>query len=150
MLAAIIVAAIIGFRCPTKDPSEPIRFPADAGMANGEASEIALQFEQHHKAWRTFADSPEMSLSSDTHQLTNHSDYKAIIAMGKRALPFVIDKLAKGDFLMVVAARRITGIDVVRASGKVLESKELFGEQDEARLWVEWWQQNRDKPEWQP
>lgn len=124
--------------------------PADAGSVSSVPAEVITEFERHYQAWRVFADSSEMRLTSDTAQLTNHPEYTAMVAMGKKVLPLVMAKLAEGDFLMVSAAERITRVDVVRASGKTLQPEELFGEQDEARLWVEWWRQHQNDPEWRP
>jgi hypothetical protein len=152
LLLAVIV--LMGLGCPNNPsggqadagPSPAI----DSGTPSNVPREVIEEFERHYQAWQSAVDSPTMRLSSDTYELTNHPDYQAIVAMGKKALPLVIAKLAEGDFLMVNAAEQITRINVFKASGKTLQPGEFLGEQGEALLWVEWWQQNRSKPEWQP
>jgi hypothetical protein len=135
---------------PSPTPDAGPSPTTDAGTPSNVPPEVIEEFERHHRAWRSVVDSPEQRLISDTHRLTDHREYQAIVAMGKKALPLVIAKLAEGDFLMVRAAKQITRVNVFKASGKTLQPGELFGEQDEARLWVEWWQKNQNRPEWQP
>jgi hypothetical protein len=145
---------VMGLGCPNHPsggqadagPSPTI----DSGTPSDVPPEVTEEFERHYQAWQSFVDSPKMRLSSDTYQLTNHPEYQAIVAMGKKALPLVIAKLAEGDFLMVNAVEQITRINVFQTSGKTLQPGELLGEQGESLLWVEWWQQNRSRPEWQP
>ena len=64
-----------------------------------------------------------------------------IMAMGKRALPFVMDEISKGDFFFNVPASKITNITI--PSGIKRES-----EQELSKDWIEWWRKNTDNPEW--
>jgi len=64
-----------------------------------------------------------------------------IIGMGKRALPFVMEEISRGDFLFNVPAQKITNISA--PSGIERES-----EQKLSLDWIEWWKENKDNPEW--
>lgn len=62
---------------------------------------------------------------------------RKIVAMGKEALPFVMEEIKNGNTDFTVAARRITGI-------------KMWGPEapDLARDWMNWWEDNQDDPEW--
>lgn len=62
---------------------------------------------------------------------------RKIIAMGKRALPFIMEEIKNGETMFTVAASRITGI---KMSGPTAD--------DLSQQWLDWWQENRDNPEW--
>lgn len=64
---------------------------------------------------------------------------RAIVAMGKEALPFVIEEIGNDNRYFTVAATRITGIKMWGP-----ESEDL------KRDWLNWWQDNRDDPKWNP
>ena len=79
---------------------------------------------------------------SDTKAYWQWSAGQAIIAMGKEALPFVMEEVQKGNFFFNVPAARITGISMRK------EEEIMVSEQDIARRWVKWWEANRNNPEW--
>jgi len=62
---------------------------------------------------------------------------KKLIAMGRRALPFVMREIEQGDFMFNIPADKITGIAVSAMS-----------EQERSKKWLEWWRANRDNPKW--
>jgi len=62
---------------------------------------------------------------------------RAIIAMGKRALPFLMDELQNGNYWYAAAVDSITGIRMAGTTGE-----------DLAERWLAWWEDNKDNPEW--
>lgn len=64
---------------------------------------------------------------------------RSIIGMGKRALPFVMEEIGKGNILFNQAALEICGFQV--APG-------LMSEQDRSDRWIRWWQSSERDPEW--
>ncbi|MCX5709517.1 MAG: hypothetical protein NT088_02150 [Candidatus Omnitrophica bacterium] len=62
---------------------------------------------------------------------------RAIIAMGKRALPFLMDELQNGNYWYATAVDYITGIRMAGTTGD-----------DLAGRWLAWWEENKDNPEW--
>ncbi|MFH1360908.1 MAG: hypothetical protein ABIJ41_07775 [Candidatus Omnitrophota bacterium] len=65
---------------------------------------------------------------------------QAILAMGKKALPFVMEEIKQGNLLYNWAAWQITGI---RMNGKPSGSA-----QDVSQNWIRWWEENKNHSEW--
>lgn len=63
------------------------------------------QFETAYKKWRkAIADDAKVQLSSRPQDYTALKEYRALMKLGKGALPFVLEKIQKGDFLLNQAA----------------------------------------------
>jgi hypothetical protein len=62
---------------------------------------------------------------------------KKIIAMGKRAIPFIMDELKSGNYWYSTALDYITGVRMSGTTGDNL-----------AGNWLDWWDENKDNPEW--
>lgn len=62
---------------------------------------------------------------------------RAIIAMGRRALPFIMDEIQAGNYWYTYAAASITGIRMQGTTGEDLSER-----------WLAWWDDNKDDPEW--
>ena len=60
-----------------------------------------------------------------------------IIAMGKMALPFIMEEVKRGNSWYAVAAARITGIKMRGPTADDLN-----------RQWLEWWDENKNNPDW--
>ncbi len=60
-----------------------------------------------------------------------------IVAMGKRALPFIMEEIKNGKSWYTYAAQLITGI---KMKGPTVD--------DLNREWLDWWQENKDDPQW--
>lgn len=85
------------------------------------------------------AESPQ--LSSNTYDYWKTQAGKKIISMGKRALPLVMNEIREGNFFFNVAAERITNISL--RSGEPSGSEQQYSEK-----WVEWWEKNKENPNW--
>jgi len=75
--------------------------------------------------------------SSNTHDYWQGEAGEKIIAMGKKALPFIMEELEQGNFFFNVPAEIITG--------KTLEAPSA---QETSKKWLEWWEENKNDPEW--
>lgn len=63
------------------------------------------QFETAYKRWRkAIADDPKLQLSSRPQDYTAIKEYRALVKLGKGILPFVLEKIEKGDFFLNQAA----------------------------------------------
>ncbi|HME00026.1 MAG TPA: hypothetical protein VKM93_22185 [Terriglobia bacterium] len=100
-------------------------------------SELAKKYREAHARWEKYIQRPEIQVSSRTSDYTNNPPYDDIVALGKGALPFLMADIAKGEFFLNDAARRITGIDVV----KLFPGEPVIGEQDVSKLWLRWWKE---------
>jgi len=83
----------------------------------------------------------------DSRYLSNTNAYwqgqagQQIISMGKAALPFIMLEIEYGNFFFNVPARKITGLSMRREN-------EFASEQEYAKRWANWWQINKNNPEW--
>jgi hypothetical protein len=124
---------------------------SDAGPVDAAALQ---EFDAHLAAWRSAVANSKLKFQSDD-SATKQADYQAIIAMGKRALPIVMARLAAGDTWLVDAAEGITGVDVIAPVRSTPDKswgtgKPPFSQTDEARLWLDWWKIHKNDPQWQP
>jgi hypothetical protein len=94
-------------------------------------------------------------LSSSTDDYWQGPNGKAIIALGPAIIPFLVRELRKGDYLFNVPLRQMThvalptddpGISERHHTGKMSgqEFVHLISEQDQAKLWVKWWDSAQD------
>ncbi len=145
--AALIAALLAG--CPRPDAREP---GADAGPRV--SAQTRQQFDGLYKKWEEVQGSPQRRFRSDDSYATG-PEYEALVAMGKRAVPLLMEKIVAGEFRMNDAVERITGVDIV-AEGRARPDKSWepggppFGAQSTSKLWVEWWAKNQTGAEWYP
>ncbi|MBM3240489.1 hypothetical protein FJZ31_29755 [Candidatus Poribacteria bacterium] len=99
--------------------------------------ELAKKYREAYDSWKRFVQSPEIQESSRTEDYTDNQAYENIVALGKRALPFLIADIEKGEFFLNNAVKRITNIDVI----KLYPDEKVTGEQDISKLWVRWWRE---------
>ena len=117
-----------------------------SGIANDiEASETSEYIEAQHEFMKLKSkwarEKAKATLSSRTTDYWKGAAGQSIIAMGKRALPFVMEEISRGDFFFNIPAWKITNITT--PNGIKRES-----EQELSRDWIEWWRKNKDNPEW--
>lgn len=97
------------------------------------ADDDRTRFEELYSAFRARLEEPGvLQLSSLTSDYTRFAEYDEIIALGKDALPAVLDRLEAGDFLLNRAALEIAGL---RRQDIVPEPGGLYSEQD-LSLWI--------------
>jgi hypothetical protein len=121
----------------------------DAGTPDGGMTS-RQEFDAHFTAMESAIENSDLVIQSNN-SFTKLADYQAIVAMGKRALPFVMEKLAAGDTRLIRAAEKITQVDVY---GPLRSRPDLtnppVSDADLARAWVDWWQIHKNDPQWQP
>jgi len=129
---------------------------SETGGAQGEVdpSELALkkEFDAKFLAWQNHCEQIAISVRSDTSSRTNTEEYRALIAMGTPALPLLMEKLEAGEFFLNDAVKKITGINIVpRGPGhpkKWGPGAPPFSAQEVSKLWIAWWKEHKDDPEW--
>jgi hypothetical protein len=62
---------------------------------------------------------------------------RQIIAMGKKAIPFLMEELENGNYWYSTALDYITGIRMGGSTGD-----------DLAQNWLDWWDENQNNSEW--
>lgn len=107
--------------------------------ATSDYIEARLEFNELKSKWTKKKENA--ALSSRTSDYWKGSAGQEIIAMGKHALPFVMDEISKGDFFFNIPAQEITKI-------KTPSGFERESEQKLSQDWIEWWKENKDNPEW--
>jgi hypothetical protein len=111
-----------------KAPAETGRRPRKMTEVEAEYRRLRPLFEDERK---------QFAESSNTHDYWKGPHGKAIIALGPAVIPQLIQELRKGDFFFNVPLARITNADI---------TNEKFGsEQDNARLWLTWWDGGKDR-----
>ena len=126
---------------------------SDQGAAEGSGASAVgsdrAEFDVHYAAWEKHRES--VSYSSISSDYESGPAYEAIVGMGKRALPLVMEKIAAGNFHMNKAAKRITGVDVApRGSVDLTKWPPPISSQHVSQRWLAWWEQHRNDPEWRP
>jgi hypothetical protein len=107
------------------------------------AGTIDTQYEQAKSEFnvlKSFWEKEIPKYSSNTEDYWKGDAGKAILKMGKRALPFVFEEILKFNFLFNVAAEQITQIHPTGKAG--------YSEQTKDEFWIKWWHDNKNNPEW--
>lgn len=73
------------------------------------AQEIKKKFDQLYAKWEKAIQDPKIQSSSRPKDYTENEPYRAIVKLGKDALPFVLEKMDQGVFFMSEAALKIAG-----------------------------------------
>jgi hypothetical protein len=126
--------------------------PADAGSRI--SAQTRQQFDGLYKKWEDVQASPARRFRSDDSYATG-PEYEALVAMGKRAVPLLMEKIAAGEFRMNDAVEKITGVDILadvraRPDKSWGPGKPPFGAQSTSKLWIDWWAKNQNGAEWYP
>jgi outer membrane protein assembly factor BamB len=105
------------------------------------------EFDRLKEAYLEFCETPEVFTTKPFHS----TEGRAILAMGKRALPFIVEEIRNGKTSWKWAAffiipplpppDRATWEETAEAHNAQLA--ELY-----SRDWVKWWGENRNNPEW--
>lgn len=113
----------------------PISEPVVVGTLDSEYEKARQEFEdlmrQFLQEWVDWV-GPESMISWEC--MWKVPAGRNIIAMGRRALPFVMQEIEKGNVLLTYAASQITGLRFMH-----------IGETD---YWLEWWEENKRNPTW--
>jgi len=99
--------------------------------------EAEKEFNRLKKQWK--AEQPRWS--SNTGDYWETPAGKKIISMEKKALPFIMEEICRGNFFFNVPAEKITNISF--RSRNTIKSEQHY-----AKKWAEWWGKNRNNPKW--
>jgi hypothetical protein len=107
---------------------------------NDEVMKIKKEFYIYLKEWHKYMnESGEAIFSSKSSVLINCEAYKKIISLGDKVIPYIIEEINKGEFLLIYALEEITKY-------KPYDPDEIsMYEQYKAKKWLEWWEQNKYK-----
>ena len=111
-----------------KPPTHANRPPEKMSKIEEEYRRLRPLFEEERK---------QFAESSNSHDYWKGPHGKAIIALGPAIIPYLIQELRKGDFFFNVPLARITNADIT--------SNNLGSEQDNARLWLKWWDGGKER-----
>jgi hypothetical protein len=99
-------------------------------------SDVEKEYRRLRPLWEK--ERERFSASSDTHDYWKGPRGKAIIALGPAIIPYLIQELRKGDFFFNVPLAIITNVEID-------DGKLVYSEQDDAKLWLKWWDSAREK-----
>jgi hypothetical protein len=99
------------------------------------------EFYKYYSEILEYRKRPEVQFSSITSDHNDCDAFRKIVERGEVFLPFIIDEIKKGDFFLNQAMGEITGFDIMSMPG----AKEVGGEQDVSKLWIEWWKENKER-----
>ena len=102
----------------------------------GENKEIREKFDAHYSEWEKVISKSKTSFSSRPQDYTDNEPYRNIIKMGPDVLPFIMEKIELGVFLLNQAFIDISGID----NKEIISKDRPFpSEQEKSKLLVNWW-----------
>ncbi len=105
-------------------------------MSNGNMN-IGKRFDALFTDWEKTIQDPKIRISSRPRDYVDNEPYREMVKLGREVLPFIIEKLETGHFLLNQAVMDIAGIDIEEVVGK--ERLFLLSEQEKSALLVEWW-----------
>lgn len=106
-------------------------------MIGGDLEAAREAFEEHHGRWRKFIDrKPELQLSSRTPDYTENRHYRKMISLGVPALPYIMERIAEGDFLL---NRAVLEIMEWSLSDIIPDPSKAYSEQEISHYLLEWW-----------
>ena len=147
---ALLILSLVIAGCPA-----PAANVVDASDANSRVkAQTRAQFEGLYQKWEESQNTHAARLRSDDSYATG-PEYEALVAMGKAAVPLLLERIAAGDFRMNDAVETITRVDIL-AEVRARPDKSWglnqppFGAQGTSRLWLAWWEKNQASSEWYP
>lgn len=75
------------------------------------STDVRAEFDRLYAEWEEHIKDLKIQLSSRPKEYVQVEPYREIVKLGKDALPFVLEKIADGVFLMNQAALELSGID---------------------------------------
>ena len=108
--------------------------------SQGDRVEFEKSYQQLVKHYKRRA------LYSDTRKYIDCDAYQKIIKGGNKNLPFVVEKLKAGDFILNNAMWDITNVDINQlAKEKGWQTNTMGGEQGVSKWWIRWWEINKNR-----
>jgi len=108
-----------------------------SSFARAEKEEATKEFQELKADFEDEISNPPYSDYTFTDRYWDSESGRKIIAIGTRALPFIMEEIENGKSWFTVAAQRITGIKMRGSTAQELNEQ-----------WLDWWEENRDNPEW--
>ncbi|MBF0483075.1 MAG: hypothetical protein HQL25_00050 [Candidatus Omnitrophica bacterium] len=103
--------------------------------------DLKKQFDGYYSQLLEYRKDPKIQLSSNPAVYNDCEAFRKIVETGKVFLPFIVEEIKKGDFFLNQAMEEITGIK----STSLKNTDEIIGEIEISKLWIEWWEQNKNK-----
>ena len=103
-------------------------------FAETEKEKAAKEFQELKADFETEISYPPYSDYTFTNKYWSSESGQKIIAMGTRALPFIMEEIKNGKPWFVVAAERITSIKM-----RGPEADDL------TEQWLDWWEENKEQ-----
>lgn len=100
------------------------------------------EFEDVYSKWVQESESGPLSLASNSELLQELESFQRLVDLGEESLPFVVEKLQDGHFMLNRVIGRITGIRVFEIKK---DSDSVLSEQDISKLWIKWWDKNKQE-----
>lgn len=106
------------------------------------------RFESNYALWQAYIARPEIQMSSNPGAYVDCATYKAIAALGPKALPFLVEKMRAGaasdwkqsEFFLWRAAKKVSGVDLAK------KGEAGVSEQEMARRYVAWYDASQKTP----
>lgn len=101
---------------------------------------IRSKFERYFSEW--LEETKRHKFSSLAEAYLENEPYRKIIAMKYDALPYIIEKLDEGYFLLNKSILQITGLKLTDIAEKKLIP---LSEQEISKLLIKWWKRNHQR-----
>lgn len=112
---------------------------------NSESKKVKEEFDTLFAEWKKVIQDPKILLSSRPQDYTNNDPYREMVKLGRDVLPFIIEKLEQGEFLLNQAVAEITGIKMEEITGEEITGRRFLSEQEKSRLLVKWWRSQKHR-----
>jgi hypothetical protein len=99
--------------------------------------DIEERFEALFAEWEKVIQDPKIQLSSRPQDYLSNEPYQGMVKLGNGALPFIVEKLDQGVFLLNQAVVDITNTSMEDIIGK---ERRFISEQAKSAIIVEWWE----------
>jgi len=98
------------------------------------------EFREYYTELLEYRKRPEIKMSSLASDYNNCEAFRRIVEKGEVFIPFIIEEIRNGDFFLNQAMAEITGVNITAN----LEPGEIHGEQGASKLWIDWWEGNKE------
>jgi len=78
----------------------------------GNSKEVKERFDTLYAEWEKLIQDPRIQISSNPLDYIDNEPYRAIVGLGRDALPLILKKVEEGVFFMNQAVLEIAGIDL--------------------------------------
>lgn len=102
------------------------------------------EFEDAYGQWVKESESGSLSFASNSETLQELESFQRLVDLGEESLPFIVEKLQEGNFLLNYVMEKIIGIRIFNIRR---DAYSILSRQDISKIWIEWWRKNRRKYE---